>query len=139
MTGAPTLRERCRDALRQIEPTLVETDPSYMGAMVLLAALVVGADEAEIAKGLKFDPEYVRLLGSRLRGAGVWTGAETRESHRDAWEGPYGGTAFFMDVNVADGLLVITDRMGDGDARYKLTRSGEEQAKRLINKSGGRV
>jgi hypothetical protein len=76
---------------------------AYDAALVLLAGLVVGANQERICEFTGVDKRRVQTFGLRLRRNGVWKGSRTAG---DEWfDDEAGGIAFSLDVGVATGLL----------------------------------
>lgn len=128
-----TLLDNLRVAIRQLDEKVAETDPAFMGASILLASTLLGADEAAIAAALDYEPEFVDQLGSRLRNSGIWTGRDISDDHRDAWEAESGGIAFWMDVSVANGNMVVSHRE-NGQARYAMSPAGIRKVEAMLRK-----
>ena len=96
-----------RKTLRQIEnivhkmdPDVSSDDDAYQVAIIILAALQVGANIRRIAHFTGYLIREVAEIGRRLRANGVWRGPKTRCE----W---FNGDciAFWMDVNVGLGYM----------------------------------
>jgi hypothetical protein len=88
--------------IKTLDPGLPEDDDAFKTATLLLAALIVGADEEKLADFTGLDPDFIAPRAERLRQNGVWQGEQT---HCD-WDNEEGGAiAFWLDVNVAEGYM----------------------------------
>jgi hypothetical protein len=126
-----TIKEKVTAAILSSDSKIREIDPEFMDQAVLLASAMIGADEKRIAEELGFDREYVSLVGSRLRAAGIWRGAEMSDEHLTAWEGEMGGIAFGLDANVAGGSMVVTDSAKRGGPHYSMTEAGTRKVEAM--------
>ncbi len=127
--------QKIERAIIELDPNLKRTDTTFMDAMIVLAAVSQGANETDLAKFLSFDPEFVALVGSRLRGSGVWLKEETSKEHFEAWQHPQtGGIAFWLDVAVGAGEMICSGRDQDG-TRYEMTDSGRRKVEAIISQS----
>lgn len=128
--GSPTLTERCAKALKEMDPAVNPTSEGYAEKILLLASALSKADETFLAEELGYDQEFVNLVGSRLRAAGIWKGNALSEHHWNAWLSEMGGTAFYCDVNVATGDFMIVGGTPD-NPQYKMTESAKRRVERL--------
>ncbi len=120
------------DAMKQFDPNMAPNSDGYAEAVIMLAALTVGADEAKLAAGLGYDPEFVALVGNRLRNARIWADAGTDEAFFNRWTGPDGGLAFLCDVNVASGRMIVAHLGEDGEPQYSITESGKRHVEQML-------
>ena len=126
-----TLRDAIRKSVHDADPNLKETDQGFMEQSILLASIHLGAVEADIAEELGYEPEFVNVIGSRLRNAEIWTGDIVNPAHLKAWaEKDKGGIAFLMDSSVGGGDMVLVDRK-PGGPHYALTPAGIKRVESL--------
>ena len=92
-----------------LDPELDRADDAFKVAVVLLAALVVGADAMKVAELTGYEPEFVQALAARLETSGVWADGTT---HCD-WFGEDGGVEFWLHVAVAQGYLEMSSSLVD--------------------------
>jgi hypothetical protein len=139
MTADPSraseLRNTIYTAIHQMDQELSETDPSFMHAALVVAALTEGADEETLARLLGYDTEFVNLAGNRLRSSGIWVGKMTAAEHVAAWQEDGGAMAFWMDISVADGTMIIAQHDNEGKPLYSVTASGNRRIKQMIARS----
>jgi hypothetical protein len=76
----------------------------YDAALVLLAGLVVGANQERIHAFTGVDKRRIQQFGHRLRKNGIWQGSKT-VGGADWFEDEDGGMAFALDVSVAIGFV----------------------------------
>lgn len=76
---------------------------AYDAALVLLAGLVVGANQERIHAFTGIDKQRIQSFGHRLRKSGVWKGSRT--AGEEWFDDESGGIAFALDVGVATGML----------------------------------
>ena len=93
--------ERIKQEVQSLDPSLKEEDDAFKTATVMLAGLVVGPNINAVAKFTNLPRVFVRLRAAALRANGIWKAGQTHA----AWFGKNGGMAFWMDVNVAEGLM----------------------------------
>ena len=98
-----TIRQ-IRNEIKRLDPQLKQDDTSFVTAVIMLSAIEVGADAERIAKFSGVGLGQVMEREHRLRKNKVWVGEKTHHSGWDDKES--GGIAFWMDVCIADGLLV---------------------------------
>lgn len=126
-----TIKEAVRKSILEADEHLKETDVEFMHQAILLASGFVGAEEEAIAEELEFDPEFVRSIGSRLRTAGIWSGDDLNNWHRDAWcDQDKGGVAFMLDAAVAGGTMILKERR-EGEPLYSLSPAGLKRVESL--------
>jgi hypothetical protein len=97
----PFSLQRLKREIRRLDPKLTSDDPAYRVALILLAALVVGANIRRVARFTGFTYQHVTEVGRRLRANGVWRGSRTICE----WFEKKGGYAFWLDTNVGLGTL----------------------------------
>ncbi|GEP12597.1 hypothetical protein [Methylobacterium gnaphalii] len=118
------LLEDLTELVAEIDPALTPLANGYSEAVILLASLSVGADEEQIAAALEFDQTFVRVVGKRLREAGIWLGKrEVCHARTEAWTSEGGGVAFAMDLAVALGDME-TAGIQDDELTSRLTEQG---------------
>ncbi len=117
--------------LKQIDPELKPTSESYAEAMILLASIECGANEPEIASQLQFDPEFVALVGNRLRTAKIWAGDKLSDAAWKRWNDEMGGIAFSCDINVANGSFIVASYAGD-EPSYKMSDAGKRRVEQML-------
>lgn len=98
-----TLRQ-IKNAIHKLDPAIEPDDNAYQAAVIMLAALQVGANIRQIARFTGYLIHEVAEIGRRLRANGVWCGSKTRCE----WFEKDGGLAFWMDANVALGYMERT-------------------------------
>jgi hypothetical protein len=102
--------------------------------MILLASGFSGkADESFLAKELSFDKEFVSLVGSRLRSAGIWAGDKIADERPKLWADA--AMAFFLDGAVATGDLMIVGGTPD-NRQYQMTPTGKTVVANLKKRHG---
>ncbi len=95
-----TLR-RIKKEIHHLDSTLSEDDTAFKTAMILFAALEVGANEKRVMEFTGLDRSFVAPRAKRLRENRVWVRGKT---HCE-WFGENGSIAFWADVFVAEGLM----------------------------------
>lgn len=123
--------DKLAEILVQLDPSMTPTSESYGEALVLLASIEHGSDEEAIARELQFDPEFVALVGNRLRTAKIWRGDGLSDAAWKRWNEPEGGVAFFCDLNVANGMFIVDHYEGD-EPQYKNSPAGEKRVRQLL-------
>lgn len=99
----PTLTlKQIKREVKRLDSALKETDPSFDTAVILLAALQVGANDKKVSDFTGIPLGEVTKRGKRLRKNGIWKRGVT---YADWANKESGGVAFWMDVCVADGLM----------------------------------
>lgn len=136
VNGPASLLERCVAMLRDFGDMAPEpTASSYSTVIVMLAALLVGADEATIASELGYDLEFVRLTGARLRNAAIWSGDQITDDARKRWD--ESAVSFWLDAGIGEGLLELAPgKAADGQRLMQLTESGRRFAAALVKRAG---
>lgn len=115
-------------ALKEMDPELKSTSRGYAETIILFASAKSKADEAFLATELSYDPEFVALVGSRLRSAGIWKNDEVTSLHLERWG--ESSISFFLDASVAIGDLMIVSEH-DTDPQYQMTASGKSYVGKL--------
>lgn len=129
--------DRITALIGDLDPNMTATSRGFGEAAVLLSALDIGADENRIVEALGFDPEFVGLVGSRLRAAGIWRDHDISPRHWEAWQDETsGGTAFWMDHGVATGALAIVEGGGRSERQYTMTADGKAMVERMMRDGG---
>lgn len=98
-----------RREVRKLDKNLLESDPTFPTAMVLLAATAVGTNSDEIAKATELPRSQVRSIAAKARVQGIFRGGQVQHS---GWFEEDGGFAFWLDVCVAQGLMNRVHRAG---------------------------
>jgi Iron dependent repressor, N-terminal DNA binding domain len=127
--GPPNLLNEAMQALKDMDENLAPTDSGYAEHIILIASLIAKADEPFLADRLGYDPEFVAMVGSRLRASGIWKGDHVSDYSREKWMGKDGGLLFFLDAAVATGSLMKPD-----DQHYQMTPGGLHSVAALIKK-----
>lgn len=96
--------EQIRQEVKRLDPNLPEDIETFQHAVLLLSALVVGADVMKLATFTGYKLEWIQQVDTRLRRAGIWKGKQTAAN----WAGEDGGLEFWMDVCVAEGTIERT-------------------------------
>ena len=119
--------------LTSMDDKFTPTSDGWAGAMILLASYEMGANEPFIAEELGYDPEFVALVGSRLRNSKIWLGELLSDKAIARYEQEEGGIAFFLDTNVANGSMKIGSyRKEDGEPLYSMTDSGKRHVENML-------
>jgi hypothetical protein len=88
--------------VRRMDPNVEPGSDTFKTAVILLSALVVGANTRRVVAFTGYAKEEVEARATNLKQCGIWKGGKT---HSD-WDDPeHGGVAFWMDCCVADGML----------------------------------
>lgn len=127
--GGPDVLDRAAELLRKLDENFGPASRGYAEHIVLLASLWEGADESHLSKILGYEDEFVRTVGSRLRNAGIWKGAELSPDRRKEWE--KSAVSFFLSGAVAVGDLMLVGEV-NGQPQYTITEGGAKQARRLM-------
>ena len=96
----PSLTEVEAD-VQSLDPALDRDDEAFKVAVVLLAALQVGADVERVAEFTQFDREWLEGVAANLTASGIWQDGHTACS----WFEEGGGIEFWIDVLVGQGLV----------------------------------
>jgi len=100
MSKSLTLRQ-IKNAVHRLDPAIKPVDEAYSVAVIMLAALQVGANIRRVARFTGYLIREVAEIGRRLRTNGVWCGPKTQCE----WFEKDGGIAFWMDANVGLGYM----------------------------------
>lgn len=95
-----TLRQ-IKNAVKKMDDTVTPDDEAYQAAVIMLAALQVGANIRRVAQFTGYPIREVARIGQCLRKNGIWVGSKTKCE----WFEKDGGIAFWMDVSVALGYM----------------------------------
>lgn len=90
--------------VRRMDPDLDEDDDGFKAATVLLASVVVGTNQRGLVKFTHYPAALIAKFAANLRRSGIWI-KDGRVAH-SGWLDKDGGIAFWMDVCVAQGLLM---------------------------------
>ena len=90
--------------IRELDPYLDEGDRFFEAAVIMLSALVVGADEQAIAQFSGIPLERIEPRAQKLRRSGRWRGQRTIARWDDA---ALGDISFWIDTLIAEGLLEV--------------------------------
>ncbi len=94
-----------------------EDESALKPTVVLVAALFVGPDEEKIVRVTGYSRDYVAEVAERLRVSRLWS-AEGLD-YGDWSDSPKGAVHYALDLAVAQGIVVRTDRKRDGDWVYE--------------------
>jgi hypothetical protein len=119
VSGPDSLLARSARTLKEIDATFTETSAGFAEAIILIASVIEKADESYLTDALQYDREFVALVGSRLRAAGIWLGEDV--PHAKLWE--QDPISLFLDMKVATGDLMVVGGTPSNPA-YKMTESG---------------
>ena len=101
--STPTI-DVIRDEVRALAPALSERDQAFTTALILLSALVVGPNDQAVADFTGLSLSTVQKRTRNLRAGGLW--GHDGKIHADWFDEETGGISFWLDVAVADGLMV---------------------------------
>ena len=109
-----------KEMLLKLDPSLASTqeDKSYNTAIVLLSAFACGPDTTRLAEFTHLPREFVAMLRQRMIQAQLWSETDVFCDHWDVAEGVFCTTFFWVDVLVAQGLVVRQWVEGAGQYRY---------------------
>lgn len=127
--GGQDLLAECMEALKKLDPNFEPTASGYAEHIVLIASALFKADESILAQELGYDPEFVGIIGARLRSAGIWIGNDLSLGRLDAWD----ELSFFLDGAVACGDLMVVSKIGD-EPEYQMTSSGKTKVENILKK-----
>lgn len=88
--------------IKRLDPTLKPSDTVYKTALILLSALVVGANAKRVAGFAKLPLDLVKEKEKQIRKNKIWLGSKTQCEWFDEENG---GVAFWADVLAVEGLL----------------------------------
>jgi hypothetical protein len=124
-------KEPLASILRKVEEAgLTEHEELYPAAVVVFAALIIGTDEHRIAAETGLQAELVSEMAERLRRNGLWCGDKV--VYRD-WNHPDELRAeinLTLDLMVANGDIVRTGRVRDGQFEYTLSQETRRKMRR---------
>ena len=114
----PSSRKEMLDQLERIlsKIAMEEDEGSYRAARIMMAAIFVGPNIEDVMEVTGYSGEEVNEIAFRLRSSRLWTAERTNYLEWSA-EGR-GYLNFSMDLLVARGLLVRTQRMRKGQPVY---------------------
>jgi hypothetical protein len=95
-----TLRQ-IKNVVHKMDDTITPDDEAYQAAVIMLAALQVGANIRRVARFTGYPIREVARIGYCLRANGIWSGSKTKCD----WFEKDGGLAFWLDVSVALGYM----------------------------------
>lgn len=95
--------------VRRLEPDI--TEEQMKTPLILLAGIVVGANQRRISNFTGIPISYIRPRGKRLRKNGIWVGKKTACE----WFDEAGSIGFFCDILVAEGLVERAKKPEEGD------------------------
>lgn len=128
--GPPNLYDQSVNLFKEMEPKFNPTDSGFNEHIILVASIIEKAEEGFLADELSFDAEFVGLVGSRLRQAGIWAGAAVAKRFYDAIMKD--SLNFWLAGAVATGDLMIVGQNEMGDDMFKMTDSGLAAGAKLI-------
>lgn len=133
LIGGPDLLRDATKMMSEMQPDLHPTARGYSENIILIASIIAKADEAFLAVELSYDSEFVALVGSRLRNAGIWVDGAISQRHLTAWDKD--STSYFLDCAVAIGDLMIVGENPDGDLLFQMTAGGKGHVEKLLGHS----
>jgi len=109
-----------RETLLELDPTLLDPgeEETYQAALILLSSLICGPDASDLAAFTGLPLSLVTTIRRRMITAELWS--ETTVC-LDAWyreDGGFWDTHFWMDVFVAQGLVVRRWMVEEDEYRY---------------------
>ena len=90
---------------------------NLQATVVMVAAFFSGPDEGKIAHVTGYSREYVEEVGERLRVSRLWT--EKGIDYGPWTDDSKGWIGFFLDLAVAEGIVIRTDRKRNGEYLYQ--------------------
>ncbi len=120
--GARDLLLESMTGLKEMDPEFNPTKRGFSEHVILLASAISQANETFLAKELSYDREFVGLVGSRLRTAGIWKDDSVVSLHLELWR--ESSIGFFLDAAVAVGDLMVVGGF-ENDPQYQMTPSGK--------------
>lgn len=133
VSGPEPLLSRSMRCLKEIDVKFEATAKGYSEHIILIASALEKADEEFLARELGYDTEFVSIVGSRLRTAGIWRGNAVEENHYQNWLKD--GFAFFIDGAVATGDMMIVGGTRD-NPNYQMTPGGKSEVAKIIDDMG---
>jgi len=94
-----------------------ENQFALQATVVMVAAFFSGPDEGKIAHITGYSREYVEEVGERLRVSRLWT--EKGIDYGPWTDDSKGWIGFFLDLAVAEGIVIRTDQKGNGEYLYQ--------------------
>jgi DNA-binding MarR family transcriptional regulator len=131
------LLDRATEILNKLDDKLTPTSNGFAEYIILIASLISKADEKFLAQELEYDPEFVAMVGSRLRSAKIWVEDQVSALHRTAFEDESNPAAFWMAGLVAMGDFKIVSGHDD-EPKYAFTDHGKKRAEILARPQGTR-
>ncbi len=119
------------DALKELDPEFNPTSRGYAEHIILIASAISQANESFLASQLSYDPEFVGLVGSRLRNAGIWKENSLAPARFKEWE--KSGISFFLDGAVATGDLMVVG-FENGEPQCQMTSGGKSHVEKLLKR-----
>jgi len=106
--------------LSEIDPSLdgSQQNEAYNAALTVFSAIVCGPDPRGLAAFTGLPIEVVATIRERMIRAELWTELDVNCDHWFVAEDVVSSTAFWVDVLVAEGLLVRNWDEAEGDYRY---------------------
>lgn len=95
-------REFLIKEIKHLEPGIEEGSDNFNTALMLLASVVVGANQRKIASFTKLPISFISPRAKRLRENQVWQGGKVA---CEWFEKDGGSIAFWCDALVAEGLV----------------------------------
>ena len=94
--------QQIKNEIKRLDPEIKPEDPIYNAQVIMLSALVVGANADKVAKFTKLPRWEVRLFAKKLTKNKIWKNGKTYADWTDPKDG---GVAFLLDSMVVVGLL----------------------------------
>jgi len=109
-----------KETLLQLDPSLAgtEEDERYKTALLLLSALACAPDTTRLAEFTQLPREFVAPIRQRMIRAQLWTESDGCCNHWYVADGVFCTTFFWLDVLVAQGLVVRQWDEEVGEYRY---------------------
>jgi hypothetical protein len=124
-----------KDTLREIAPDLNEKDSAgtYNTAQVVVAALHCGPDIERLATFTRLPRPFIATIRRRMIEAELWTDLGVRSGHWEPAPGILDSTAFWLDVLIAEGMVVRRWEEEVGDYLYRCVEYSPSCASAQIN------
>ncbi len=114
------IRHAIVNVFSQLDLELERSDPDYDLTFILVAAMFVGTEPAQLASFSGYPFDWVRTIAARMVNAGMWN---TNEVKYHDWFKPRTGLILLaMDMLIAKGLLVRTGMQRNGRDVFRLVR-----------------
>jgi len=109
-----------KDALSELDPSLNDSEETeaYRTALVVVAALVEGPDTVRLAEFTEMPWDFVETIRRRMIQAELWNEIDIFCDHWFVEGGIVRPTALWLDVLIAQGLLVRSWDEEAADYRY---------------------